>query len=75
VQVDEAGTDDEASAIDRLTRALDFQFADPDNPIPAHGDVTLIRLTAGTVDNRASLEQNIDVAQRIGPRALGGDWE
>ena len=65
VQIDEAGANDESLAIDRAADLDVADFAHGDDAIATNGNIALHWLIAGTINDRAALEQDVDF-QRLG---------
>jgi hypothetical protein len=65
VQVDKAGADDQAGAVDGLERGAGIECSDGDDPASLEGDITSDSGIAATIDNRGILQQNVGIQRRL----------
>jgi hypothetical protein len=71
VEIDEAGTYDEAFAIDRLSSSAYFDICpNGDDGSITNGHISVKRLAARAIDNRATLQQKVDVRRFLGGKTI-----
>jgi len=75
MEVDEAGGDDEAFAVDGFFGGQRGDVADCDDAVARDCDRANVGRVAAAVDDRAIGEQEIDLGGRIGERGRRDYWE
>jgi hypothetical protein len=66
VQVDETRAYDEVFAIDNLPGGADPGVADGDDLAIEHCHIAFVRLAAAAIDDRATLEKDVDIRRSSG---------